>query len=706
MAWLGFVSAPALAGPDGSAQPDPTAPQPPDSEATKDGGSQPPTDTPVPDPADAGGEVIEIQGEDPIESGTATERVVGGETLSMASRRSADELLRLVPGLHISQHASEGKAQQFFLRGFDAVHGSDLELTVAGIPVNEPSNVHGHGYIDVGFVIPEVVSSLRARKGSFDLSQGSFGTAGTVDLELGVVSPLRGQRVSYEVGSTNRHRLLAIAAPRDMPEQTFAAVEAMTDDGYGQNRETRRIGAMTQHRFELGNWGRWIDVLASGYAARFGEPGTIPLEDYENGRVGFYDSYDPTSHGLSYRALTAVRFQDEGDRHRTAGSAWLMWRDLTLSENFTGFLVNPEMGDRREQRHSATTVGAQLELRRDLTDRLALVGGGSGQIAFLDQQEDQVREDDAPWQHNRELEASQGGAAAFLGARAGLGPTVRAEAGARLDTAWIEADDQLDQMPHSSDTAVVVSPRASLSWRAASATTLHAAYGRGLRPPEARSVTRPTELPPDMDVTQFDGGDPSFTTSDAVELGGRTRRGGLSVGAGAFGIWMSNEMVFDHLTGVNLARNATRRLGVELDVEFEPLPWLVLRGDLSAVDARFVASGGPIPSAPRLLATAETYARHPSGWGAGGHLTFLAARPLAHGAVSGAEAVVDLVGSYRRGRWEVGLQVDNALGQKWREGEYHFASRFDRDEPVSMLPRLHFAAGRPFGVRASLTAWF
>jgi iron complex outermembrane recepter protein len=754
-AWSVLVSVPALAGPGSAAQPgeDPPAPQSSTSTSTSTSTA---TSTGAQEPVAADGEVIEVEGEAPLQPGTATERFVDGETLAQASRRSADDLLRLVPGLHISQHASEGKAQQFFLRGFDAVHGSDLELKVAGIAINEPSNVHGHGYIDVGFVIPEVVSALRARKGSFDLSQGPFAMAGTAELDLGVVAPLRGQRVTYEAGTTNRHRLLALAAPRDLPEQTFAAVEAVSDDGFGTNRESRRVGALSQARIELGRWGRSIDVLAGGYAARFGEPGTLPLEDFESGQVDFYDSYDPVSFGRSYRALSAVRFQDEGDRQRVAASAWAMWRDLTLSENFTGYLVNPDEGDRRTQRHSATTVGTDVELRRDITDHLALVGGAGARGDLIDQHEDQVAEtgdrrlqrhsaltlgtdvdirrdvgerlavfggggaradlfdqhedqlDQAgnPWQLNRQLDATQGSAFALLGARAGLGPRLRLEGGARLDAVWIGADDRLDQMPSASRSAAVVSPRASLAWRLMPATWLHAAYGRGLRPPEARSITRPTEPPPETDVTQFDGGQPHFTTSDAVEVGGRTRLGDLSLGAGLFGIWIANEMVFDHMTGVNLARNATRRLGGEIDVQLEPAPWLTIRGDLSAVDARFVESGAPVPSAPRLLATAEAYARHHSGWRAGGHLTFLAARPLAHGAVSGAQAVVDLVGSYRFARWEVGLQVDNALAQKWREGEFHFASQFDRGQPASMLPRLHYAAGRPFGVRASLTAWF
>lgn len=569
--WMLLLSNPGRAGTSGEARATdellpPAAPAP--------GGDAAPGSSLTDPPVVADGEVIEVVGDAPLAPERTAERVVGGETLARTPRRSADDLLRLVPGLHMSQHASEGKAQQFFLRGFDAVHGSDLELQVAGIPINEPSNVHGHGYVDIGFVIPEVVGSLHGRKGSFDLGQGPFATAGTVELGLGVVRSLRGQRLTYEAGTTNRHRLLAVVAPADLPEQTFVAVEAMSDGGFGQNRETRRVGGVSQARLELGSSGRSIDLLAAGYAARFGEPGTLPLADYEGGKVGFYESYDLASHGLSARALAAVRIEDQGERHRASAAAWAMWRDLTLSENFTGYLVNPQLGDRRIQRHTVTTLGAQLQLDRDLASRLALVGGAGGRLDLLDQEEDQVDEAGVPWQRNRELGADQGGAHASLGLRGGIGKSLRAELGGRLDAVWIRADDRLDAMATASETAAVLSPRGTVSWWVLPSTSVYAAYGRGLRPPEARSITRPETPPTDADVTRFEGGEPRFTTSDAVELGGRTRHEAVSFGASLFGIWISNEMVFDHISGANLARNATRRLGAEIDVEVAPRDWI------------------------------------------------------------------------------------------------------------------------------------
>ena len=136
------------------------------------------------------------------------ERRVSAAVLETTPRSSADDLLRLVPGLLITRHGAEGKGRQIFLRGFDAVHGADLEVTVDGVPWNEASNVHGQGYLDLGTLIPEALVGIDAHKGSFRLEQGPFATAGSVRFELGVAPERRGARLSYEIGSTNRHRLL------------------------------------------------------------------------------------------------------------------------------------------------------------------------------------------------------------------------------------------------------------------------------------------------------------------------------------------------------------------------------------------------------------------------------------------------------------------------------------------------------------------
>ena len=651
--------------------------------------------------ADTPGEVIVVDGRAPHQPATAASRLVTGALIAAAPRLSGDDLLGLVPGLHLSQHGSEGKGKQFFLRGFDAVHGSDIALEVAGIPLNELSNVHSQGYLDLGFVIAETVCSLRADKGSFVLEQGRFATAGSVAMELCVPRSRRGYQLGYELGTSNRHRLLAVLAPAELVDTTFFAAEAMHDDGFGSRRRSRRATALAQLRAASWRGGR-VDVVAAAYAADFDEPGVVPLADFERGTLGFYDSYIDGG-GESRRLLSGVRAHHERGAHDLDLAAHAQWRRLELIEDFTGFLLYPDHGDRRLQAHRALGAGIDGRWQWRVAPRLSLVGGGELMVEWLRQHEQQLDPDGQVWQANRRLEARHRLGGLRLGAQ--LRPTAGLDVagGARVDLVNIAATDQLASVT-GERTMVALSPRLTTSW-AGDGLTLFAAYGRGLRPPEARSVVSGGDSE-NHDTCYYQGGEAHLTTSSSAEVGARIgSQPAMSAGLSLFAIAITNEMVFDHVSGVNIELNRTRRLGGELDLEYRPLPGLELRLDVSAVDARFVASGNPVPNAPRLLAR-FTAGMHRAGWRAQARLVYLASRELAHGATGAAHAVVDLTGAYRWRNLELGLAVDNALANRWYEGEYHYASWFDLSQPRSQLPRIHYAAGRPFAMRLVVSTWF
>jgi len=657
----------------------------------------------LPDPAGDElmvGEVIVVIDEAP-RSTTATVREIDARTIAATPRRSADDVLRLVPGLHLNQHGAEGKAQQYYLRGFDAVHGSDLAVNVAGIPMNEPSNVHGHGYVDVGFVVPEAVALLRGRKGSFDVDQGDFATAGSVDLELGVPAGLRGTRVGYEAGTTNRHRVVAVVAPAEGPDEEVVAVEAMHDAGFGQNRSSERVSALAQTRLQAGRWS--FLPLALAYAARFGEPGVVPLADVAAGRIQWLDSYARDGRGASRRLLAGLRARRVAGDDRVDAALWLGWRQLSLDENFTGWLMHPEMGDRRLQEHDALSGGGALALHRALPAGFAIAAGADLRVDRLRQREDGLTPGGMPWMAERSLRgqvAAAGGHAALVWKR----DAWRAAAGARGDLFRMVGDDRLDDERDGAGTVAALSPRASASWQRG-AVTLFGAYGRGLRSPEVRAFGAPPP-PENQENTLYVGGEPRLARSDSGELGARVRpAGGLEIGGAAFATRVTREAVFDHVSGVNATLDESRRLGAEVDAVWSPATGIDLRLDATFVDARFAVSGNPVPGAPRLMASLEARAWR-GRWTGAVVVRHLGARPLAHGATGAAATVVDALAGWRRGGWEVTLQIDNALDAEWREGEYHFASSWDPGAPRSNLPRLHYAAGRPFGARLALTHRF
>ncbi len=680
LAALALVGIPAVAGPGGAAS---ARPAPPLLRLSDDALVALATD------GGPASEVIVIEGAAPAVPVTASERTVDEATLAATPRRTADDLLRVVPGLHLSRHGAEGKGAQFFLRGFDAVHGADLEVRVAGVPINEPSNVHGHGYVDLGFLIPEVVGELRAREGSFALAQGDFATAGTVDFEL--ATSWRGARVAYEAGATGRHRVVAILAPTGGPREELVAVEALHDDGFGVNRGSERVALIAQTRLRAGVG--WLEPVAFAHAGGFGSPGVLPLADVRAGRVALDGAY-ATGRGGSRRLLVGLR----GGRSELTGGVWLGWRGLELDENFTGYLLHPVEGDRRRQTHAATEGGAHAGWHRALAPWLDVVAGGELRAVALHQTEDGLTAAGASWRQARVLRATTLGAGARAGFEARRGP-LRVAAGLRADAVVIAADDLLAERTGRGRRAAV-SPRLSAAWERA-ALGLFAAYGRGLRSPEARAFVPAT---PGDDPRLYDGGDPAITASDAVELGVRVGRGPVTASAAGFATFIAREALFDHVSGVTVVLDGTRRVGAQAAVTWSPARWLRARGDVTAVDARFVASGNPVPGPPRWLGRAgATLARGP--WSAGLLLTHAGARPLAHGATGAASSLLDATAGWRGRHAAVELAIDNALGRAWHEGEYHFASRWDPGEPSSVLPRIHVSAGRPLGARLTVTVW-
>jgi iron complex outermembrane recepter protein len=640
------------------------------------------------------GETIYVVGASPVDTPSAGVRAVSARALELTPRKNTDDLLRVVPGLYTSQHGSEGKGQQFFLRGFDAVHGADLSIRVGGIPLNELSNVHGQGYTDLGFVLPEAVAGITSRKGPFDLEQGWFATAGSIDLELGVAS--RGKRVGYELGTTNRHRLVAIEAPVGGPTGQFIAADLMRDDGYGETRGAEHGTVIAQT--ELGVGRLTLRPMIAGYWAKFGEPGVIPLDDIASGHFDRLDAPAGDLGGRSQRLLSGLGASWRRGRDEIAASAHLGWRGLALDENFTGFLESAQ-GDGRRQTHRAVTGGARVAWRRELAPGLRLVTGAELIRDQLRQTEQRVGVMGEVWRDERDLEAATSSAGAWAGVALRRG-RLTATGGARIDAMAVDAADRLEAMQGGAGAVAAVSPRIAVAWRN-DRFSLSAAAGRGQRPPEARAFTqRPSRE--GLDATVYDGGDPAITAADAVEIGAELRGGAVGVGATGFATWIDRESVFDHLSGVSALRDGSRRFGVEAFVEARPRPYLALRADVTAVDARFVVTENPVPGAPRLLGTVEARLdRKPFAAGLTGR--FLGPRPLSHGATAAASTVLDAVGTWTVGRWTLALQLDNLLASDWNEGEYHFASHWDLAAPRSELPRVHVSPGRPFGARLGAT---
>lgn len=642
----------------------------------------------------------------PQRTATSSEVTVSAREIEAVPIRNAEDALRLVPGITLVQHGSEGKGHQFFLRGFDAVHGMDFEVTLEGIPLNEWSNVHGQGYIDLGFIIPETISQVHVVKGPFLDRQGAFAMAGSAEYRLGIGAEEQGMRATYEVGTTNRHRAVTTYSAPGSDGQDFIALEALHDDAYGQQRSMNRGAMLSKVTLANGRWGR-VSALGSGYLAQFELPGAVRNDDVESGRIGFYDSYDHAGDGLSGRGLVALKFDSERGDHRLSTTGFVGYRSLELLENYTGFYFDQANGDRRLQEQSGLTFGVSMEDTVGLSSALSLHFGASVRADDFEQTQLDMDQEENPIGAQRSLDALQVLSSTFGSLTVAPLPQVQLTAGGRFDAVQVQARDQLVPSGSSSGTLFNFSPRITTEWRVLSPWTLFASYGRGFRPPEARAFSSYEPGETGISEELYDGGEASITRSDAVELGTRVdalRR--LTFNASSFATFISNEAVFDHVSGVNLELNRTRRLGVELDVRFDPLNWLSFVAHTTYVDARFVDSGSPIPFAPWLTGGVKMVLTHESGWRAGLRYTGMAPRHLPHGATGAPMSLVDATLGYHWPHVHLDLAVENLFNQHVREGEYHYASNWNEGAPASQIPVIHTIAGPPLNARLGMTVVF
>jgi outer membrane receptor protein involved in Fe transport len=237
--------------------------------------------------------------------------------------------------------------------------------------------------------------------------------------------------------------------------------------------------------------------------------------------------------------------------------------------------------------------------------------------------------------------------------------------------------------------------------------TLFADYGRGYRSPEARAITAaPPKSVEDKRLSLYQGGAPEITVVDTVEAGIETTPfSWLSGSLFAFASFLEREMVFDHVSNLNVAMDGTRRLGVTAQLLLTPLPWLTLGGDATWTDARFNHSKNPVPGVPRWMGSAHIHTGKPLGPSGRLALDWCGTRPLAHGAQTVGYAKLDAQAGWRFERVAVAVLVENVLNQKIMEGVYHFASWFDETEQRSLIPTIHYAAGAPITARFVATVY-
>ena len=639
---------------------------------------------------------------------SASETVVDRRVIRAAPHRTASDMLLVVPGVFVSQHGGEGKAHQIFFRGFDAVHGQDMEIWAGGAPVNDVSNIHGQGYADLDFVLPEVVQQIHALPGNYAPEQGDFAVAGSIDYTLGYDEP--GLTAKAALGSFGIRRYFLGYHPAKAPPGNFAAFETYATDGFGPARAAQRSSAIGQLAVTLGHD---VDarVLASTYAGRFDSAGVLRLSDIESGRVDRFDTYDGKQGGYSSRSQLVAEIGERKDATDWSIAPYVVWRALELRSDFTGFLGDPG-GDSQQQVNDATTFGAHGRYRwllGLLSAHDSLEAGFFIRGDAIDQSQRVLAIiDDSVTKTEVDARIHATDVAGYVDA--GFHPLDRVSlrGGFRLDGLSYEAQDigGTGSGQTRASAGAQLSKRGTLDVTVAGPLHAVASYGEGFRSPQVRSLANGETTP--------------FTRVVSYEGGARWEEGTrLRASAAAFRTVLSDDLVFDQSTARNERVPATRRTGVAASLVSEPTRWFTSSAGFTYARAELAASGGHfaegdlLPYVPELVTRTDMaftprfgtlLHRHlDAHLGAG--MTWLGRRPLPYSEMGHDVLLVDASAGLRWKEIALDLDVFNVLDADWYDGEFVYASSFTPGAAASLAPQRHVTVGPPRTLLVSLAVF-
>jgi hypothetical protein len=623
----------------------------------------------------------------------------------------AAEVLETVPGMVISQHSGEGKANQYYLRGFNLDHGFDFAQTIAGIPVNMPTHAHAQGYADSNFLIPELVSGVQFRKGPYYAENGDFSSAGSANVNY--FNVLDGPIVSVSGGSFDYGRFLAAVSPRVGPGHLLGAFEWERDNGpwVSPNNKDKFNGVV---RYSQGNARDGLSLTFMGFSNRWHSTDQIPQRAIDSGLISRFGFIEASDGGETYRYSGAFDWQQSATNQSTRLTAYMQRYGVQLFHNFTYFLNDPVNGDQFEQFENRWTTGAKLTSRR-----LLRVGGKSTESAFgVDIRNDSVggplglyltRETER-LSTARADDVDQVSVGMFGETEIEWSRTVRTTFGLRGDVYhWnVRSDNLLNSGEKSS---AIASPKVSAAFGPWRGTELYANWGLGFHSNSGLGVT--------LRVDPFTGepADPSpaFARAQGAEFGVRTvALRGLQATATLWYLGFDSELVYVGDSGSTEAGPASRRMGVEITNYIYPNRWTTMDLDLSFSRARYLdvpAGENFVPGALNRVISAGIAVNPPAGVRAGAfgglRLRHFGPRALIEddSVKSKSTSIVNGEAGYKiSDRIRLRLDAFNIFDAEVSDIDYFFESRL-RDEPEP-VEDIHFHAAIPRSARVALQVSF
>jgi len=630
---------------------------------------------------------------------TVTQQEIGARPFTRPA-----EVLEAVPGLIITQHSGEGKANQYFLRGYNLDHGTDLAIQLDGMPINMRTHGHGQGYADLNFLIPELVATMDVRKGPYFADEGDFSSVGALHINLR--NALDKNIAQVTLGMFGYQRYLGMGSTRIGDGTLLYAGEVGRYNGPWDNPDDmRKLNGVL--RYSQGNYDNGFSLTGMAYSNRWNSTDQIPLRAIQSGEIGLYGALDPTDGGNTNRLSVSGRWAQTDDKGSWRANAFVVRSTLNLFNNFTFFLSNQADGDQFHQLDDRVLVGANVArtvnwmaggLRQETTvglqsryDDIKVALTNTAQRQFLS---------------NTRTDLVKEGSVAIYGQQVTHWTNwFRTIVGLRGDL-YQASDNSIFNAANSGNaSATMASPKFSAVVGPFSKTEFFVSAGYGFHSNDVRGVTI-TESPSPTDPTTKLDPSPFLVRTKGAEIGVRTKIiPGLDSSISLFRLNQASELLFSGDAGDTEASRPSRRVGIEFTTKYRANSWLAIDGEIAATRARFVgfdqdqldvynslavfpqaqignAPGNYIPGAPIIVASGGITLGEKTGLFGSLRARYLGSRPLTEDNAFRSPATALLNGQvgYRfENGWRVQLDAYNLANSKTDQISYAYGSLLRSD---------------------------
>jgi len=655
-------------------------------------------------------EAVEVRGHYDNGVGTSGAASQGSVTAALIANRPAlrpGELLEFVPGVIVTQHSGDGKANQYFLRGFNLDHGTDFATFIDGMPVNMRTHAHGQGYTDLNFLLPELVDRINYKKGPYYADEGDFASAGAA--HMGLANKLKENTASVTVGEHQYYRANVTGSTPLGEGNLVYGAELGHNNGPWVSPEAfhKSLGVL---RYSQGGSDNQFSITGMAYKGAWYASSQIPKRAVQGGEIDPYGAIDPTDGGITSRYSVSATLRKRSSDTLLQANAYVVQSSLDLYNDFTYFLDDPVNGDQSRQTEKRRMTGFDVAHTwfskwggLDVNNKVGLQGRYDylSPLALYSTVKRQIT---GTISESKVKEASAG---VYLENTVQWREWLRTTAGLRYDRYRFDVSSNIAENTGKVSDGVT-SPKISMVLGPWAKTEFFLNYGEGFHSNDARGTTvhlTPKEREPIDPVT------PLVKTRGA-ELGVRTEfLPGLQSSMALWKLRSASELVFSGDAGDTAASRGSYRSGIEWNNHYIAAPWLLFDLDLAYSRAHYTEhdeAGDYIPGAVGKVASFGATIADIGPWSGAFQMRYFGPRPLIED--NSQRSATTAIAYARIGykidrRWAVSLDAFNLFDRKASDVDYYYPSRLP-GEPAEGVSDIHYHPVEPRTFRLTLKATF